>query len=218
MQNTIHPRDLIVGLQKGLALIQLFSKTCPKLTVAQTAKMSGLTQSAARRFLLTLLHERYLQTDGRYYWLTPKTLRLGQAYVDSAQFPRMVRPIVEYIASRTEEHASVGVVDEDELASLPEAECETVLQRITREQRTPYTVTDIASLMEKIAQVRRQGYATIEQEFEIGMLVLAVPLTDREGTWWGALSLTSHQSRTSLEALCRDHLDLLYSAQAMLVG
>lgn len=88
----------------------------------------------------------------------------------------------------------------------------------TREQRTPYTVTDIASLMEKIAQVRRQGYATIEQEFEIGMLVLAVPLTDREGTWWGALSLTSHQSRTSLEALCRDHLDLLYSAQAMLVG
>ena len=169
MQNTIHPRDLIVGLQKGLALIQLFSKTCPKLTVAQTAKMSGLTQSAARRFLLTLLHERYLQTDGRYYWLTPKTLRLGQAYVDSAQFPRMVRPIVEYIASRTEEHASVGVVDEDELvyiarsrhtpfnstsvrlgervpifctaggrlwlASLPEAECETVLQRITREQR-----------------------------------------------------------------------------------
>ena len=108
MQNTIHPRDLIVGLQKGLALIQLFSKTCPKLTVAQTAKMSGLTQSAARRFLLTLLHERYLQTDGRYYWLTPKTLRLGQAYVDSAQFPRMVRPIVEYIASRTEEHASVG--------------------------------------------------------------------------------------------------------------
>ncbi len=39
MQNTIHPRDLIVGLQKGLALIQLFSKTCPKLTVAQTAKI-----------------------------------------------------------------------------------------------------------------------------------------------------------------------------------
>ncbi len=46
-------------------------------------------------------------------------------------------------------------------------------------------MTDIASLMEKIAQVRRQGYSTIEQEFEIGMLVLAVPLTDREGTWWG---------------------------------
>lgn len=252
MQNQIHTRDLIVGLQKGLALIQLFSKEFPRLTVPQAAKMSGLTQSAARRFFLTVLHERYLQTDGRHYWLTPKALRLGQAYVDSAQFPRMVRPIVEYIASRTEEHASVGVIDDDELvyiarskhtpfnstsvrlgervpiyctaggrlwlASLEEAECETVLQRIRREQRTPYTVTDVAALMEKIAQVRRQGYAAIEQEFEIGMLVLAVPLSDREGLYWGALSLTSHQSRTSIEALCRDHLDLLYSAQAMLVG
>ncbi|MFO6295756.1 IclR family transcriptional regulator, partial [Pseudomonas aeruginosa] len=64
----------------------------------------------------------------------------------------------------------------------------------------------------------RRAYGCIEQEVEIGMRGLAVRLTDREGTWWGALSLTSHQSRTSLEALCRDHLDLLYSAQAMLVG
>jgi Transcriptional regulator len=252
MQNQIHPRDLIVGLQKGLAIIQLFSREFPRLTVPQAAKMSGLTQSAARRFFLTLVHDGYLCTDGRFYWLTPKNLRLGQAYVDSAQFPRMVRPVVEYVASRTEEHASVGVIDDYELvyiarskhtpfnstsvrlgervpiyctaggrlwlASLPEAECEAVLQRIKREQRTPYTVTDVPALMEKIARVRQQGYATIEQEFEIGMLVLAVPLADREGLYWGALSLTSHQSRTTLDALCRDHLDLLYSAQAMLVS
>lgn len=252
MQNSIHQRDLIVGLQKGLAIVQLFSREFPRLTVPQVAKMSGLTPSAARRFLLTLLHERYLETDGRHYWLTPKTLRLGQAYVDSARFPRMVRPVVEYIASRSEEHASVGVIDDDELvyiarsnhtpfsstsvrlgervpvyctaggrlwlASLPEAECIAVLQRLKREQRTPYTTTGVPELMDKIADVRQQGYATVEKEFEVGMLVLAVPLTDREGLYWGALSITSHQSRTSMEALCRDHLDLLYSAQEMLVA
>ena len=170
-------------------------------------------------FFLTLVHDGYLDTDGRYYWLTAKNLRLGQAYVDSAQFPRMVRPIVEYVASRAEEHASVGVIDDNELvyiarskhtpfnstsvrlgervpihctaggrlwlASLPESECEAVLQQVTREQRTPYTVSDIATVMDRIAQVRRQGYATIEQEFEIGMLVVAVPLADREGLYWG---------------------------------
>ncbi len=245
MQNTIHPRDLIVGLQKRAGVNPAFSKTCPKLTVAQAAKMSGLTQSAARRFLLTLLHERYLQTDGRYYWLTPEDAAAWSGLRRFGAVSRMVRPIVEYIASRTEEHASVGVVDEDELvyiarsrhtpfnstsvrlgervpifctaggrlwlASLPEAECEAVLQRITREQRTPYTVTDVALLMEKIAQVRRQGYATIEQEFEIGMLVLAVPLTDREGNLVGraesdqpsiahiAGSVMSRPSRSALQ-------------------
>lgn len=30
MQNTIHPRDLIVGLQKGLALIPAFFQNLPK--------------------------------------------------------------------------------------------------------------------------------------------------------------------------------------------
>lgn len=183
-------------------MIQLFSKDFPRLSVPQAAKMSGLTQSAARRFLLTLLHERYVQTDGRYYWLTPKALRLGQAYVDSAQFPRMVRPIVEYIASRTEEHASVGVIDEDELvyiarskhtpfnstsvrlgervpifctaggrlwlASLPEDECEVILRRIKREQRTPYTVTDVAMLMEKLLWCGARGLPLSSRSLKLG--------------------------------------------------
>jgi IclR family pca regulon transcriptional regulator len=56
---------------------------------------------------------------------------LGQAYVDSAQFPRMVRPIVEYIASRTEEHASVGVIDDDELVY------------IARSKHTPFNSTSV---------------------------------------------------------------------------
>ena len=92
MQNEIHQRDLIVGLQKGLALIQLFSKANPRLTVPQAAKMSGLTQSAARRFFLTLVHDGYLDTDGRYYWLMAQPPRLVQAFVVSAQLPCILRP------------------------------------------------------------------------------------------------------------------------------
>ncbi len=53
----IHPRDLIAGLQKGLALMQLFSAEQPRLSVPQAARLSGLTPSAVRRFLLTLVHE-----------------------------------------------------------------------------------------------------------------------------------------------------------------
>ena len=91
-----------------------------------------------------------------------------------------------------------------------------MLKRNHRERRTPYTITDIPALMEKIDEVRALGYACIEKEFEVDMLVVAVPLSDREGEYWGALSLTSHQSRTTMEALCGDHLDLLYSAREML--
>lgn len=49
----------------------------------------------------------FAETDSREYWLTPKALRIGQAYVDSAQLPRMLRPIVEQVARQTQEHVSV---------------------------------------------------------------------------------------------------------------
>lgn len=249
-ETRVHQRDLIAGLQKGLALIQLFSRENPKLTVPMVAKMNAMTQSAARRFLLTLWHENYVETDGRYYWLTARVLRLGQAYVDSAQFPRMVRPIVEYVASRSHEHASVGVADGEDLiyiarskhtplnstsvrlgervpihctaggrlwlASLTPQEAEAFLKKATIEPRTPYTVTDIPQLLAIVDKIRAQGYATVTQEFEVGMNVLAVPLSDRQGQFWGALSLTTHQSRATLEELCRDNLGLMYEAQAML--
>jgi IclR family pca regulon transcriptional regulator len=67
-ETRVHQRDPIAGLQKGLALIQLFSKENPKLTVPMVAKMNAMTQSAPRRFLLTLWHENYVETDGRNCW------------------------------------------------------------------------------------------------------------------------------------------------------
>lgn len=114
----IHPRDLIAGLQKGLALMQLFSVDQPRLSVPEAARATGMTSSAARRFLLTLVHEGFAETDGRNYWLTAKALRIGQAYVDSAQLPRMLRPIVEQVARTTGEHVSVGVRDGDDIVHI----------------------------------------------------------------------------------------------------
>lgn len=52
------------------------------------------------------------------YWLTAKALRIGQAYVDSAQMPRMLRPIVEQVARTTQEHVSVGTRDGDEIVHI----------------------------------------------------------------------------------------------------
>ena len=114
----IHQRDLIAGLQKGLAMMQLFSAQTPRLTVPEAAQRCDMTPSAARRFLLTLVHEGFLETDSRYYWLTAKALRIGQAYVDSAQLPLMLRPIVEQVARTTGEHISVGLRDGDDTVHI----------------------------------------------------------------------------------------------------
>ena len=246
----IHPRDLIAGLQKGLALMQLFSVDQPRLTVPQAARLSGLTPSAARRFLLTLVHEGFADTDSRQYWLTPKTLRIGQAYVDSAQLPRMLRPIVEQVARQTQEHVSVGTRDGDEiihlvrsryshiaslsirpgsrvpmyctaggriwLAALDEAAREDYFSRNPLRPLTPYTQTDRALLEAELQRVRQQGYSIVDQEYEIGMRVLGVPLLDRSGQLKATLTITTHASRLSVDEIRLRYLPPLYEAQALL--
>ncbi|NIE75151.1 helix-turn-helix domain-containing protein [Pantoea sp. Ap-967] len=249
-QPEIHPRDLIAGLQKGLALMQLFSADQPRLSVPQAARLSGLTPSATRRFLLTLVHEGFAETDNRHYWLTPKALRIGQAYVDSAQLPRMLRPIVEQVARQTQEHVSVGTRDGDEiihlvrsryshvsslsirpgsrvpmyctasgrlwLAWLGEAEREAYFARTPLCQLTPYTQTDRGWLEEEIGRVRGQGMCIVDQEYEIGMRVLGVPLFDRGGRLQATLTITTHASRLSLDEMRLRYLPTLYEAQALL--
>ena len=246
----IHPRDLIAGLQKGLALMQLFSDEQPRLSVPQAARLSGLTPSAARRFLLTLVHEGFAETDGRQYWLTAKALRIGQAYVDSAQMPRMLRPVVEQVARTTQEHVSVGVRDGDEivhvvrsryshisslsirpgscvplyctasgrvwLAHLPAAELDAYFARTTLRQLTPFTRTDEAAIRAELKQIAAQGYAIVDQELEVGMRVLAVPLYGRSGRLRATLAITTHASRLSVEEMRLRYLLPLYEAQALL--
>ena len=249
-QTEIHPRDLIAGLQKGLALMQLFSEEQPRLSVPQAARQSGLTPSAARRFLLTLVHEGFAETDGRQYWLTAKALRIGQAYVDSAQMPRMLRPVVEQVARTTGEHVAVGLRDGDDivhivrsryshiaslsirpgsrvpmyctasgrvwLAHLPEDELAAYFARTPLRQLTPFTKTDETAIRAELGQVAAQGYAIVDQEFEVGMRVLTVPLYGRSGRLQASLSLTTHASRVSIEEMRLRYLLPLYEAQALL--
>lgn len=246
----IHPRDLIAGLQKGLALMQLFNDERPRLSVPEAARLSGMTPSASRRFLLTLVHEGFAETDGRQYWLTPKALRIGQAYVDSAQLPRMLRPIVEQTARTTQEHVSVGVRDEDHIVHVVRSRyshiaslsirpgsrvplyCaasgrvwlafssaltqEEYLERTSLRALTPYTQTDKAHIRAELQQVAIQGFACVDQEFEINMRVLSVPLFDRAGLLKATLSITTHASRLTLEEMRQRYLGPLYEAQALL--
>ena len=75
------------------------------------------------------------------------------------------------------------------LASLPEAEARGILRRHKPEHRTPRTVTDPDAIMAIIAKVRSQGYAINDQEIELGLRSIAVPLFDARGRTVAALNI-----------------------------
>ena len=85
---SIDPRDRILGLEKGLAILEAFDQGAPRLTASLAAQRTGMTRSAARRVLLTLRSLGYVKTDSVMFWLAPPVLRLGAAYYESGRVSR----------------------------------------------------------------------------------------------------------------------------------
>jgi IclR family pca regulon transcriptional regulator len=104
-------KDWIAGLDKGLAIVQAFDENNPRWTATQAGQRCGLTRTAARRYLLTLLHLGYVMTDSKLFWLTPKVMRLGQSYLESARLPRIVQPSLQRLAMGTQEISFLAVLD-----------------------------------------------------------------------------------------------------------
>jgi IclR family pca regulon transcriptional regulator len=106
---------LIEGLGKGLRVIEAFSDDTPRLTATEAGERAGLTRTAARRYLMSLVHFGYATTDGKYYWLLPRVLRLGQAFLDGARVPRIVQSFIQRASTECGETLNVGALDGHEV-------------------------------------------------------------------------------------------------------
>lgn len=115
---TLQRRDWIAGLEKGLDVIGCFDADHSRLTASEVGQRCGITRTAARRYLLTLQHLGFVTGDGRLYWLTPRVLRLGQAYLESARLPRVVQPYLQRVTAGTQENAYVSVLDGNDIVFI----------------------------------------------------------------------------------------------------
>jgi IclR family pca regulon transcriptional regulator len=112
--------DQMGGFAKGLAVIEAYGRGRNSLTIAEVAKLSGLDRASARRCLLTLVNRGYATTDGRYFELTPRVLRLGYAYL-AAPLPTLIQPTLDSLASNLRESCSASVLDGTEIVYVARA-------------------------------------------------------------------------------------------------
>lgn len=111
-------RDLASEIAKGLRVIQAFNDRCPRMNATEMARCTGLSRTVARRHLMVLRDLGFLDSDGKGYWLTPRVLRLGWGYLESARLPRLVLPHLQRLARVLEEVALCSVLDGDEAVCI----------------------------------------------------------------------------------------------------
>jgi len=232
-------RDVIEGLVKGLEVIRAFSDESVRLSATELSAKVGLTRSAARRYLLTLVHVGMAQTDGRQFWLTPKVLSLGHSYLDSARLPRAIVPFLQRLTAQLQESTNYSVLEGDDvvyvsrvnaprvltagfdpgtrlpaytstagrvlLSALPEPALHAYLERVELVAYTHMTVTDKDVLLRELLAIREAGFGVTENQYEVGMRGISVPIKSRRGELVGALSVSmsvSSCSRAEATARC----------------
>lgn len=91
----------------------------------------------------------------------------------------------------------VGAAPKLLLAFMPDEEREQILNKLDFYPFTPNTITDKHTLCKTLDEIRRQGFAIDEQDFEIGAYAFGAPVFDHEGNVVAGISVTTPTARHS---------------------
>ena len=98
------------------------------------------------------------------------------------------------------------------LANLPPDELETVLPKIEFTRYTDRTVSSVEKLRQVLVTVRREGHAIIDQELELGLRSMAVPVRNPAGRVVAAINVGAHGQRVSIQDMRTRFLPYLHAA------
>jgi IclR family transcriptional regulator, acetate operon repressor len=84
------------------------------------------------------------------------------------------------------------------LSEMPDAKRRELLQVSTLHRYTENTICDPGMLDREASEIKKRGYSVDDQEFLAGVVCLAVPVRDRDGTLCAALAISAPAARLSI--------------------
>lgn len=223
-----HPRQTIAGVAAATGLDRATARRC-LLTLAQ----QGYADWDGKFFTLTprvlRLGTACLATMPLPQIVQPLLDRLSDQIGESSSVCILDGTDIVYVAraaqtkvmsialmpgSRLPAHCtSMGRVL---LAARPEAEARAMLGPGPLAARTPHTLTEPEAVMAELARIRVQGHAINDQEVEMGLRSLAVPLMDGHGRVVAAANVGVGAGRATVADMLARFLPGLLGLQAEL--
>jgi IclR family pca regulon transcriptional regulator len=100
------------------------------------------------------------------------------------------------------------------LAALSDAELDRFLERAELARFTPYTIVDHSELRATIEKVRRNGYSLVDQELEIGLKSIAIPVVNASGRVIAAINVSDQGGTVGKKQMVENYLPALRDAAA----
>ncbi len=111
-------REYITSLERGLTVLECFSRETPEMTISEISAITDLNPAVVRRCLYTLLHLGYVGKKGKLFLLRPQVMNLGSAYLESTNVEEAFRPTLQELSDLTGDSAALSVMIDDDIIFL----------------------------------------------------------------------------------------------------
>jgi IclR family transcriptional regulator, pca regulon regulatory protein len=216
--------------RRSLTIAQISHKTgIPRAAVRRclhTLKQLGYTDSESNNFSLK---PKVLTLGYSYLSSTPLTVsalpflnQVSRTLNESCSLAVLDENKVLYVArSATSRIMSVSLnagsslpayctsLGRALLAHLPPAELDAYIATVELKAFTDRTVTSTDLLREILGGVRKEGYALVEEELEVGLRSIAVPVRGASGGIVAALNVGAQATRVSSSQMRKEFLPVL---------
>lgn len=100
------------------------------------------------------------------------------------------------------------------LAALPETKARAIIEASDLTPRTPFSLTDPNDILAALTEARTRGYTIIDQEIEIGLRSIAVPVFNAQGKVIAALNTGMAATQSDPNKLVEAYLPALQRVQS----
>jgi DNA-binding IclR family transcriptional regulator len=155
---------------------------------------SGQPSQALRNFVTPILQE-ISQTTGESTTMAIRSGNHAMAIAKAASG----RSVDVSLQSGALAPLHCTAVGKSILSNLDTLEVVKVIEAEGLAPNTPNTITDVSKLLDELKRVRKQGYSVDNEEWEIGIRCVAVPVFSEDGKVFGAISISGPTGRITKE-------------------
>jgi DNA-binding IclR family transcriptional regulator len=221
----------IQSLARGLKILDILSQKQDGVSITELADCLGVDKGSASRLVATLASYGYAEKDEqtRRYHLGSQVVTLSRSLLTRLPLREAAKPFLRELMERTGECAHLAVPAQGQVLYIDQVESPATL-RVNAEVGTmnpqyctalgkallafgdlelhadlkaftPHTLTDPGKLRKNLELVREQGYAVDDEEFDLGVRCIAVPVWDFRGKVVGSMGISGPATRLTPERL-----------------
>ncbi len=221
----------IQSLARGLQIIEKLAEAADGLSVTDLANQFEVDKGSMSRLMQTLAKYGFAEKnpDNRKYILGPQIVRHSRTLLQRNSLRDMAKPYLKQLVDLTGECSHLAIlaqgqafyIDQEEstnalrvttsVGSLAPLYCTALGKIFLAFTKTPLpddlpshtmrTITDASMLKRHLEIVRSQGYAIDDEEWNLGVRCIAVPVFDHRDKCEAAIGISGPTTRLSLEKI-----------------